>query len=47
VAEFVRFLASERSSFITGQNYRLDGGFLSHVPSLAGIRALMMQMAGG
>lgn len=32
VAELVAFLASERSSFITGTDYRIDGGLLAAVP---------------
>ena len=43
----VRFLASDRSSYITAQDYRVDGGFLSHVPSLAPLRDLMAQMQQG
>ena len=47
IAELVRFLASDRSSYITAQDYRVDGGFLSHVPSLAPLRDLMAQMQQG
>ncbi|MFI6537414.1 SDR family NAD(P)-dependent oxidoreductase [Nonomuraea sp. NPDC050547] len=32
VAELVAFLASERASFITGSEHRVDGGLLSGVP---------------
>lgn len=32
VAELVAFLASERSSFITGAEHRIDGGLLASVP---------------
>jgi NAD(P)-dependent dehydrogenase (short-subunit alcohol dehydrogenase family) len=31
VAELIAFLASERSSYITGQNIRIDGGITRSV----------------
>jgi NAD(P)-dependent dehydrogenase (short-subunit alcohol dehydrogenase family) len=33
VAEMVLFLASAKSSYLTGQVISLDGGFFAHVPS--------------
>lgn len=35
VAEVVTFLASAAAAFITGQIISVDGGFLSHLPTLA------------
>jgi len=41
VAEMVHFLASNRSTWITGQIIQVDGGFLSHFPVTAGITAIL------
>jgi NAD(P)-dependent dehydrogenase (short-subunit alcohol dehydrogenase family) len=35
VAEMVAFLGSDRSAWITGQVYSVDGGFLAHAPQMA------------
>jgi NAD(P)-dependent dehydrogenase (short-subunit alcohol dehydrogenase family) len=34
IAEVVAFLASDRSAWITGQMWSIDGGFFAHIPTM-------------
>ncbi|MBU9312531.1 SDR family oxidoreductase [Burkholderia multivorans] len=40
IADVVCFLASDEAAFITGDTIAVDGGFSSHAPTLAPLRAL-------
>ncbi|MFA7554687.1 MAG: SDR family oxidoreductase [Spongiibacteraceae bacterium] len=44
IAEMVAFLGSDRSEWITGQIYAVDGGFLAQSPQLQSEQALLAQM---
>lgn len=43
IADVVAFLACDESAFITGATIVADGGFSSHTPSMAAMRALFEQ----
>ncbi len=40
IAEMVAFLASDRSAWITGQTWSVDGGFFAHLPTTPQFAAL-------
>jgi NAD(P)-dependent dehydrogenase (short-subunit alcohol dehydrogenase family) len=40
IAEVVAFLASDRSKWITGQLWSVDGGFFAHIPTMPQFAAL-------
>ena len=40
IAEVVAFLASDRSAWITGQLWSIDGGFFAHTPTMPQFAAL-------
>ena len=45
IAEVVAFLASDRSAFITGQLWSVDGGFFAHQPTMPQFAVLRAQAA--
>ncbi|NLI91022.1 MAG: SDR family oxidoreductase [Peptococcaceae bacterium] len=45
IAEFVRFLASDNSKWITGSLLDIDGGYYAHQPTSAPIEEFMKQAA--
>src|SRR3984885_2060885 len=47
IAELVAFLASDRSAWITGQLWSIDGGFFAHIPTMPQFAQLQTVSAPG
>jgi NAD(P)-dependent dehydrogenase (short-subunit alcohol dehydrogenase family) len=47
IAEVVAFLASDRSAWITGQLWSIDGGFFAHIPTMPQFAQLLTAPAPG
>jgi NAD(P)-dependent dehydrogenase (short-subunit alcohol dehydrogenase family) len=47
IAEVVAFLASDRSAWITGQLWSIDGGFFAHIPTMPQFAQLQAAPAPG
>jgi NAD(P)-dependent dehydrogenase (short-subunit alcohol dehydrogenase family) len=47
IAEVVAFLASDRSAWITGQLWSIDGGFFAHIPTMPQFAQLQAASAPG
>jgi NAD(P)-dependent dehydrogenase (short-subunit alcohol dehydrogenase family) len=47
VASMVCFLASDSSSWVSGQLYPVDGGFYAHTPTTVGVARLAQQLQAG
>jgi NAD(P)-dependent dehydrogenase (short-subunit alcohol dehydrogenase family) len=46
IAEVVAFLASDRSAWVTGQLWSIDGGFFAHVPTMPEFAQILASSAG-